>query len=98
MYSLEELTAIIAEQCSDSDGDIHYEEECEDGTTIEVCGRYSLVRYMEDDYLNGTGAWICTNAEVEITELLYCDSEGNKLELPYGEWELRDEIINKLID
>lgn len=98
MYSLEELSDIIAEQCSDSEGDIHYEEECEDGTTIEVCGRYSLVRYMEDDYFHGTGAWICTDAEVDITELLCYDSEGNELELPYCEWELEERLRKELID
>lgn len=96
MCTLEELADTIAVRCIDSEGIIRYEKENEDGTYIVVCGSYSLDEDQDDDYFNGTGAWVCTDANVEIDSILYCDSEGNELEMPFNESDL-EYVIEKLL-
>jgi len=38
-------------------------------TTIEVSGKYESYGYCEDDYFNGTGAWVTTYANVTIDSI-----------------------------
>ena len=97
MYDLREMAEVIAELCCDNEGRIHYEEENGDVMYIEVCGSYSLEEYQENDYFNGTGAWVCTDADVKIDSIIYCDEEGNELDLPFDESDLECEIRRILI-
>lgn len=97
MYDLMELAGIIAELCCDERGYLNEEITDREGNTIIVRGEYEKDEYQEDDYFNGTGAWVCRNAEVDITEFDYYNKDYEDVELSYGIFELQEAIENELM-
>ena len=80
MKSIEfKLSEAIANSLNGSTGNFSIEVEIND-TIIEVSGWYEVDGYCEDDYFNGTGAWVTTNASVCITDLQVYDVNGNETE------------------
>ena len=97
MYDINDIVNIIANECDSSYGTISIEENDDNGNTLIVSGRYEIERYQEDDYFNGTGAWITTDAEIEISELDYYDEDGEPIELDINVYELERKVRNELI-
>ena len=97
MYDINDIVDIIANECDSSYGTISIEENDDNGNTLIVSGRYEIEKYQEDDYFNGTGAWITTDAEIEISELDYYDEDGEPIELDINVYELERKVRNELI-
>lgn len=97
MYDINDIVDIIANECDSSYGTISIEENDDNGNTLIVSGRYEIERYQEDDYFNGTGAWVTTDAEIEISELDYYDEDGEPIEFDINVYELERKVRNELI-
>lgn len=54
---------------------------------FEVHFKKSVQGYVEDDYYNGTGAWVCTSADVSLYDII-CLDEG--IEVSYNSREIED--------
>ena len=67
----------IVEEIDGASGRFSVEVEIDENTVAEVSGWYEIDGYCEDDYFNGTGAWVTTYCEVHAY-----DDEGN--EVPNG--------------
>lgn len=52
---------------------------------VTVRGRYWTDGYCEDDYYNGTGAWVATDASVAIDEVEAYDMDGEEAALDIDE-------------
>lgn len=63
---------------------------------IEVRGHYWTESYCEDDYYNGTGGWITTDASVLIDELNAYNENGDEVELNINESLVCEELENEL--
>ena len=63
----ETIAAAIADSINDNHGSFSLEVEMDGNTVVEVSGRYEIDGYREDDYLNGTGAWVTTRAALRLT-------------------------------
>ena len=70
--------AILNDYC---DGSFDIEVELDKNTVANVCGIIETENYQEDDYYNGTGAWVATYASVCISdlELISYDENGRKV-------------------
>lgn len=51
-----------------------------DGKLVEVAGYYEIDGYCEDDYFNGTGAYVVTHAYVEIDSLDTYGDDGEEVD------------------
>ena len=61
------------------ENDGEFDVEVEDGDiTIQVKGSFEQDGYSEDDYFNGTGAYIITHAYVYIEDVTEIDQDGNE--------------------
>lgn len=83
--------AILDDTC---DGAFDLEVELGDNTFISVCGNIETDSYQEDDYYNGTGAWITTYASVVISGLELHSYDENGSEIPCVIDIHEDEIEN----
>jgi hypothetical protein len=88
---LYDLASDIAELCDDSHGVIDTELKYGDIYVI-VRGEYRIYDYQEDDYYTGTGAWVVTDAQVDIEELLFCNEEGEEINIKISFSELERAI------
>lgn len=70
--------AILDDAC---DGTFDLEVELKSNTLANVCGSIETDSYQENDYYNGTGAWITTYASVVISnlELHSYNEEGSEI-------------------
>lgn len=91
------LINAIVEECdicpTDNEKYCTHEIELDDDIVVTVRGRYSTNGYCEDDYHNGTGGWILTDAEVTIDEIEAYDADGNDVDLDVNDW-----IICKMVE
>lgn len=64
------------------DGKFSLAVEIDANTLAEVHGHYEIQGYCEDDYFNGTGAWITTYANVilENCDVFTYDEDGEEIE------------------
>lgn len=67
-----------------------------DGVDIDVDYELSVDGYFEDDYTNGTGAWICTNADCKINTIKLSDNENIDIDVnkEYIEREVEEYLTN----
>lgn len=85
MQTINELIASeIAASVEGYEGKFAVSVEADEKTVVEVSGWYEMAGYCEDDYFNGTGAWVTTyvRVSVEACEVYTYDDEGN--EVPNG--------------
>lgn len=72
-------------ESNDGDGDFEIEDiEVMDGLFAAVSGSIETTSYQEDDYYNGTGAWVTTSAHVSISDFdtyTYND-DGEEIPVP----------------
>lgn len=78
----ETIASAIVESIDSNEGKFSIEVEVDSNTIVEASGRYEVDRYCEDDYFNGTGAWVTTNAmvSVESCEVFTYDEDGEEVE------------------
>lgn len=50
-------------------------------TLVVVDGSFKIDGYCEDDYFNGTGAWVTTYASVCIDSVEAYDEDGNEVDV-----------------
>ena len=67
----------IVDLMDNDSSSVEYEK---DGETLYIEYEVELDGYVEDDYLNGTDAWITTRAIVVITNTKCFDEEGKETE------------------
>lgn len=74
-------TAIVAE-IESNNGTYSIEVEIDANTVAEVTGSYEIDGYTEDDYFNGTGAFVVTSVSVvvEALEVFTYDEDGEQVE------------------
>ena len=71
--------AILNDYC---DGSFDIEVELGNNTFANVCGIIETESYQEDDYYNGTGAWVTTYVSVCISDLKLCAYNEDGDEIP----------------
>ena len=76
----ETIANAIVESIEGANGTFSVEVEVND-TLIVVDGSFEIDGYCEDDYFNGTGAWVTTYVAVRIDNVEACDEDGNEVEV-----------------
>lgn len=82
MQTINELIASeIAASVEGYEGKFSVEVEIDANTVVEVSGWYELNGYCEDDYFNGTGAWVTTyvRVSVETCEVYTYNEDGEQV-------------------
>ena len=82
MQTINELIANeIAASVEGYEGEFSVEVEIDANTVVEVSGWYELNGYCEDDYFNGTGAWVTTyvRVSVEACEVYTYNEDGEQV-------------------
>lgn len=74
--------AIFEAIANGGDNEGEYSAEVEDGDNI-VCfnGVYGIDGYYENDYVDGTGAWVTTSATVCIVNAIAYNEEGDPVDV-----------------
>ena len=92
---LYDIASDIAELCYDTRGTIDAEL-CYNGIYAIVRGEYRKEEYCEDDYYTGTGQWVVTDATVDIEELLFCNEEGEEINVKISITQLERAVEDEL--
>ena len=94
------IAAAIADSIDGNHGSNHgsfsLEVEMDGNTVVEVSGRYEIDGYREDDYLNGTGAWVTTRAAVSVECIEAYDEDGEAVEIDCSLNEIERYVENEL--
>lgn len=80
-------------------------EEGEDFATLEKDGEELEIRYeceedsyQEDDYLNGTGAWVTTAVNLRVLNVSCTNEDGDEVDNDFDEWKLYQEVRAQKVD
>lgn len=65
-------------------------------TLVVVDGSFEIDGYCEDDYFNGTGAWVTTYVSVCIDSVEAYDEDGNEVEVICNLTEIERYAENEL--
>lgn len=82
MHTINETIAqAITESIYGYEGKFSVEVEIDANTVVEVSGWYEIAGYCEDDYFNGTGAWVTTyvRVSVEACEVYTYNEDGEQV-------------------
>lgn len=66
-------------------------------TLVVVDGSFEIDGYCEDDYFNGTGAWVTTYVSVCIDSVEAYDEDGNEVEVTCDLTEIERYAENELV-
>lgn len=77
----ETIASAIVENIEGCDGTFSVEIETANGVMIYADGSFEIDGYCEDDYFNGTGAWVTTYARVWIDTVEAYDENGEAVEV-----------------
>jgi len=90
--------AIISEcELGNADNEWFYTEIETGDLFIEVSGHYWTEGYCEDDYYDGTGAWVATDATVSIDYIKAYNEDGDRIELDIDEFLIVEAVEKELI-
>lgn len=78
----EKIAKAIAESIDGCEGRFDLDVELDENTFVTVSGWYEFDGYREDDYFNGTGAWVTTYARVSVDACEVCAYGENGDEVP----------------
>lgn len=78
----EKIAEAIAESIDGCEGRFDLDVELDVNTLVTVSGWYEFNGYCEDDYFNGTGAWVTTYARVSVDACEVCAYDENGDEVP----------------
>lgn len=89
------IDAIIANKEEEGDGCLVHLEL--NGLSIDVDYSIHLSGYYEDDYENGTGAWVCESAKLQIWKVQLEDNVQVMIDVDtdYIESEVEDYFLNR---
>lgn len=78
----EAIADAIIRSISDYEGNFSLDVDIDANTFAQVSGHYEIQGYCEDDYFNGTGAWVTTYADVAIDscDVFTYDEDGNEVD------------------
>lgn len=76
----ETIANAIVESIEGNEGTFSVEVEA-NNTLVVVDGRFEIDGYCEDDYFNGTGAWVTTYVSVYIDGIEAYDEDGNEVDV-----------------
>ncbi|CDB12118.1 unknown [Bacteroides sp. CAG:633] len=76
----ETIANAIVENIEGNEGTFSVEVEV-NNTLVVVDGRFEIDGYCEDDYFNGTGAWVTTYVSVYIDGIEAYDEDGNEVDV-----------------
>ena len=82
-FSLDvDIDANTFAQVSGHYGNFSLDVDIDANTFAQVSGHYEIQGYCEDDYFNGTGAWVTTYANVvlEDCDVFTYDEDGEEIE------------------
>lgn len=77
----ETIARAIAASIEGNEGTFSVEVEMDANTVVEVSGSYEIDGYEEDDYSNGTGAWVTTYVAVSIESVEACNEDGETVDI-----------------
>ena len=69
-----------------------------DGEELEVHYQCEEDAYQEDDYYNGTGAWVVTAINVRILNVSCTNEDGDEVDNDFDEWKLYQEVRAQKVD
>lgn len=82
MNSINETLASEIYRAIEGDkGTFSVEVETENGVMICADGSFEIDGYREDDYFNGTGAWVATYVSVRVETVEAYDEDGEPVEI-----------------
>lgn len=97
MRSINYTIAIaIAESIYGREGEFNVELDVDD-VMIVVNGSFEIDGYMEDDYFDGTGAWITTDVFMKINTITSCNEDGDKVDLGLSVKEIERHATSLLV-
>lgn len=76
----ETIANAIVENTECNEGTFSVEVEV-NNTLVVVNGSFEIDGYPEDDYFNGTGAWVTTYVSVCIDSIEAYDEDGNEIDV-----------------
>ena len=76
----ETIANAIVEDIEGNDGTFSVEVEL-NNTLIVIDGSFEIDGYCENDYFNGTGAWVTTYVSVCIDSIEAYNEDGNKIDV-----------------
>lgn len=59
-----------------------------DGECLEVHYECEEDAYQEDDYFNGTGAWVTTAVNLQVLDVTCTDDDGNLTDTDFDDYKL----------
>ena len=87
--------AIIESIGGEINGNFSVEVEADD-TLIMVDGSFEIDGYREDDYFNGTGAYIVTDVHVNIDNVAAYNEDGDEIEIDCDTLAIEKEVEKRL--
>ena len=93
----ETIANAIVESIEGANGTFSVEVEVND-TLIVVDGSFEIDGYCEDDYFNGTGAWVTTYVAVRIDNVEACDEDSNEVEVTCDLTEIERSVETETVD
>ena len=91
----ETIANAIVESIEGNEGTFSVEVEA-NNTLVVVDGSFEIDGYSEDDYFNGTGAWVTTYVSVCIDNIETYDEDGNEVEVTCDLTEIERYAENEL--
>lgn len=91
----ETIANAIVENIEGNEGTFSVEIEA-NNTLVVVDGSFEIDGYSEDDYFNGTGAWVTTYVAVSIDSVEAYDEDGNEVEVTCDLTEIERYAENEL--
>lgn len=91
----ETIANAIVENIEGNEGTFSVEVEV-NNTLVVVDGSFEIDGYPEDDYFNGTGAWVTTYVSVYIDSVEAYDEDGNEAEVICNLTEIERYAENEL--
>lgn len=91
----ETIANAIVESIEESNGTFSVEVEVND-TLVIVDGSFEIDGYREDDYFNGTGAWVTTYVSVSVSSVEAYDEDGEAVEVACDLSEIERYAENEL--
>lgn len=80
---------VLASQIEEGEG---YAILDKDGVELEIHYKCEKDAYQEDDYYNGTGAWVVTAINMRVLNVSCVNEDGEQVDTDFDDWELEKEV------
>lgn len=89
MILTDEDYEVLASQIEEGEG---YAILDKDGVELEIHYKCEEDAYQEDDYYNGTGAWVVTAINMRVLNVSCVNEDGEQVDTDFDDWELEKEV------